>query len=127
MRKLLVTGIILSSIVTIGGATGAFAGSVHSTTSSTIEYSTPKTEKSNSVSTPAPVAPTPTAEPVVAPEPVAAPAPVPVVAPAPAPVPVDPNYWTDDAGNRYYGPVAISCANGSAPVVPIPGFPPACF
>lgn len=57
MRKLLVTGIILSSIVTIGGATGAFAGSVHSTTSSTIEYSTPKTEKSNSISTPTPSSP----------------------------------------------------------------------
>lgn len=105
MRKLLVTGIILSSIVTIGGATGAFAGSVHSTTSSTIEYSTPKTEKSNSISTPTPsssvsapdapvtssseaVSATPkTDSPVTAP---AAPA-TPVTAPATAPAPAAPS------------------------------------
>lgn len=149
MKKVVIVSLAIAATVTLGGGAVAFATTQFAPSPSTIEYSTPETEKSTSEAKKVEekVSPTPTTEPAPVTEPAAAPAPVveapapapvqaapapaPVqAAPAPAPAPVveDPmtRQWVDSFGNRYVGPNAVSCADGSAPEESRSGFPAAC-
>ena len=127
MKSVFVTAIVLASVVTVSGAAVAFAGVQDSSSPSTIQYSTVKTEKSTPETKKiekisAPVVEAPAATPVPASAPVVAPA-APVV--SSAPVEAAPAPAAVSAPAAFYGD-PTSCPEGSTLINDIPQMPPRC-